>query len=222
MWLAQSQAILYGAQQHSYTAIKQYGKCSLVCLMYLPERPISGGRNGQGVLHWRHAQEEKQWQEAHISEDSTCQEATLQHFIIPPAQRAAAASHLNTLPLFFVDSIPASPQNTKRAQQQLGLLRFRSELREHFLSTFEFSVRKEHSDYFQQLWKSHSGNPRDACETAMPVHLRQNESKRVHSLLLETTGQFTIYYRLRKLQKFTPNQQGCGFVKAWFSSWPLS
>lgn len=140
------------------------------------------------------------------------------------SEASPAARHLNTSPLlvYSIQSAAASLQHTKHAQQQLGLPRFRSELREQFLSTFEFSVREEHNDYFQQLWKSYSENLRDVCEKVRPVRLRQNKSKRAHDLLLETTDQFTIYNRLRdKALKIYPKPTRIWISKGLISSWPL-
>jgi hypothetical protein len=71
------------------------------------------------------------------------------------SKAATAAGHLNTrsFSLFILSEVALHLCRIQSvpALQQLGLLRFRSELREQFLSTFEFSVKEKHSDYFQQL-----------------------------------------------------------------------
>lgn len=109
MWLAQSQATLRGAQRYPYTAIKQHGTCLLVHLTHLPERPISGWGNGQGVHHTRHAWERKQGKGAHTSENGTCQEATLQHFMNSTSSARLHLQHATWTPplsLFILFKVP--------------------------------------------------------------------------------------------------------------------
>lgn len=109
---------LWSAQRHSYIAIKQYGKCFLVCLKHHPERAISGWRNGQGILCTRPASG-RSGREHTFLKTTHATKLLYNTVWIPPAQQGCNCSrpleHSFLLLVYSIRSGAASLQNTKCA-----------------------------------------------------------------------------------------------------------